>query len=224
VSVDRNPNAERRPDVRAAYDAVARDYDARFARELDAKPLDRALLTAFVELAGAGVIADVGCGPGHIARFLAAHGADVLGVDVSPAMIDIARARAPELAFGVGSMLALPATDGEWTAAVALYSIIHLTEGERARAFRELARAIRPGGLLLVAFHVDSAEFSAGEVAHLTEFLGRPVVLDGYFLEPGRVEGALADAGFRTAAKLERGPVPDVEYQSRRCYLLAQRT
>ena len=112
-------------DVRGAYDAVARAYDARFAHELDGKPLERALLAAFVELAGSGVIADVGCGPGHITRFLADHGADVLGIDLAPAMIDIARQHAPALPFIVGSMLELPVADAAWAGAVALYSIIH---------------------------------------------------------------------------------------------------
>src|SRR3712207_2760649 len=92
--------------VRAAYDAVAGAYDAELRDELDAKPLDRALLTALTELAGPGPIADVGCGPGHVTRFLAAWHAEVLGIDLSPGMIAVARDRSPGLAFAVGSMLA----------------------------------------------------------------------------------------------------------------------
>jgi len=210
-------------DVRGAYDAVARAYDARFAHELDGKPLERALLAAFVELAGSGVIADVGCGPGHITRFLADHGADVLGIDLAPAMIDIARQHAPALPFIVGSMLELPVADAAWAGAVALSSIIHLSDSDRARACHELGRAIRPNGWLLVSFHVESAEFAAGEVNHLTSFLGHAVELDGYFLGPGLVRAQLVDAGFQVTAQLEREPIPDGEYPSRRCYLLAQR-
>jgi SAM-dependent methyltransferase len=147
-----NTDREDRRDVRAAYDAVARDYDAQFGRELDSRPLERGLLTAFIELAGRGVIADVGCGPGHVTRFLARQGADVIGIDLAPEMISVARERAPELPFVVGSMLDLPAEDGAWAGAVALYSIIHLTDDERARAFRELARVLQPNGRLLVSF------------------------------------------------------------------------
>src|SRR5215207_2083897 len=116
--------------VRATYDAVARAYDTQLGDELDGKPLDRALLEALVELAGAGVIADVGCGPGHVTRFLAARHPDVVGIDLSPRMIDIAREHAPALAFTVGSMTRLPAADEAWSGAVALYSIIHLTADE----------------------------------------------------------------------------------------------
>jgi hypothetical protein len=58
--------------VQAAYDAVARAYHDQLGDELAGKPLDRAVLQAFTELAGEGAIADVGCGPGHVTRFLAA--------------------------------------------------------------------------------------------------------------------------------------------------------
>src|SRR6218665_2939055 len=132
-------------DVEAAYDAVADQYSAAFADELDHKPLDRALLTAFVELIGTGTVCDVGCGPGHVTRFLGDRHADIVGLDLSSAMIGIAREKAPELVFETASMLALPVGDAGWAGIVSLYSIIHLTPRDRASAWREFARAIRPG-------------------------------------------------------------------------------
>jgi predicted TPR repeat methyltransferase len=104
--------------VQAAYDAVAVDYDRQLGDELDVKPLDRALLTAFVELVESGTIADMGCGPGHATRYLATQHDDVLGVDLSPAMIAIARAHSPRLTFTAGSMLQLAVADAAWTGAV----------------------------------------------------------------------------------------------------------
>lgn len=209
--------------VRAAYDAVAPAYDAQFRDELDGKPLDRALLECFIELAREGTIADVGCGPGHVTRFLAARHTDVIGIDLSPRMIDIARKHAPERAFAVGSMLQLPARDGAWSGAIALYSIIHLSAEERAVAGREFARVVRPGGWLLVAFHVDSRDIAAGEVNHLTSWFGESVDLDGYFLEPADVVADIEAAGFTVVSNLVRQPWHDAEYPSRRCYLLAKR-
>lgn len=209
--------------MRDAYDAVARAYDAQLANELDGKPLDRALLGGFVELVGAGRIADVGCGPGHVTRYIAAGHPDVIGIDLSPGMISVARERAPELAFAEGSMLQLPTPSGAWAGVVALYSIIHLPAEQRATACREFARALRPGGWLLVAFHIDSAEFAAGEVNHFTTWFGESVDLDGYFIDPAEVVLNLESAGFDIRAELERQPFPEVEYPSRRSYLLAQR-
>jgi SAM-dependent methyltransferase len=210
--------------IAAGYDTVARTYDEQFADELDHKPLERGLLDAFCEMATPGVIADIGCGPGHITRFLAERRDDVLGCDLSPEMIAIARRRNPRLPFAVASMVGLPYADSVWTGVVAMYSIIHLDPGERVQAFAEFARTLRPGGLLLVSFHVDGPGFAPGDVNHLHTFLGHPVEMDGFFLDPAVVTADLVANGFRVSARLDREPIADIEFGSRRCYILARRT
>ena len=209
--------------LRDTYDAVARAYDAQLAGELDHKPLDRALLTAFLELAGPGPVTDVGCGPGHVTRFLAARHPDVRGLDLSPEMIAIARERAPGLSFTVASMLSLPVPDGAWAGAVAMYSIIHLSPAERAVACGELARAVRGGGWLLVSFHVAGPELPAGGTTHLTSWFGAEVDVDVHFVDPATVSGELVAAGFRIESTLLREPLDAAEFPSRRAYLLARR-
>jgi SAM-dependent methyltransferase len=209
--------------ARAAYEAIARAYHDQFGNELDGKPLDRALLEGFAELAGAGAIADVGCGPGHVTRFLAARNARVIGIDIAPGMLAVAREHAPALAFAAGSMLELPAADATCAGIIALYSIIHLTADERAQACREFARVVRQGGWLLASFHIDSPDFAAGEVNHVTTWFDQAVKLDGHFLEPADVAHDVQAAGFTVTATIIRSPQPDIEYPSRRCYLLAQR-
>ena len=210
--------------VQAVYDAVARAYDAQIGDELASKPLDRALLEGFVELVGAGTIADVGCGPGHVTGFLAARHPDVIGIDLSPGMVAAARERAPELTFVVGSMLQLPVADVTLAGVLAMYSVIHLVPEERVGAWQAFARSLRPRGWLLVSFHVESAEHAAGQVSHLTSWFDVPVDLDGYFLDPAKIAAELEAAGFEVTATLERQPIPALEYPSRRCYLLAQRS
>ncbi|MEP7190711.1 MAG: methyltransferase domain-containing protein, partial [Roseiflexaceae bacterium] len=79
-----------------SYDRVAADYTANIADELAGKPLDRALLQAFAEQVGTLVpVADLGCGPGHIADFLGRFGVQVEGFDLSEGMIVQARQRYP---------------------------------------------------------------------------------------------------------------------------------
>jgi SAM-dependent methyltransferase len=208
--------------VRAAYDAVADPYRAAIGDELDHKPLDRAMLDAFVALVPGGPIADVGCGPGHVTAHLARAGVPVLGLDLSPEMIRLARTHHPEIPFEVGSMTALTAADGAWGGAVALYSVFHLDAGLRDRAYRELARAVRPGGMLMVAFHVEAADHPAGSRLHLDTWWERAVDLDVYFLDPREEQARLADAGFELRARLDREPVPG-EYPSRRTSLVLRR-
>jgi SAM-dependent methyltransferase len=210
--------------VRAGYDTVAATYDEQFADELDHKPLERGLLDAFCEMAPPGAIADIGCGPGHITGFLAERRDDVQGVDLSPEMVALARRRHPRLRFEVASMLGLPFADGVWTGVVAMYSIIHFAPDERVRAFAEFARTLRPDGLLLMSFHVDGPGFAPGEVNHSRTFLGHRVEMDGYFLDPAVVTADLVANGFRVPARLDREPIADIEFPSRRCYILARRT
>ncbi len=214
--------------VRESYDRVAERYAAEFGGELAGKPVDRALLRCLAELAtdvsGSGVIADLGCGPGHIAAYLSSLGASVIGVDLSPAMIEVGQAGHPGVQFRLGSLLALPLTDGEATGAVAFYSILHLRPEHRPVAYAELARVVRPGGWLLVGFHVSLAGHPTGGIMHADEWWGERVDLDFYYLDPVEVADGLAAAGFTLMARTDREPWPEVELPSKRGYLLCRRS
>jgi SAM-dependent methyltransferase len=205
--------------TRASYDRVAAEYATRIADELDGKPLDRALLLCLAQEAGAiGPIADIGCGPGHVARYLRQQGASVLGIDLSPEMVAIARQLAPSIPFQQGSMLSLDVPDAAWGGIAAFYSIIHLPPDARPQALAEFFRVLRPGGLLLLAFHIGD------ECRHLDEWWDLPVSLDFYFLQPHDVRAQLEAAGFVVVATLVRQPyAPSVEHQSERAYLLARK-
>ncbi len=211
-----------RETVRTTYDAVASRYAEAMVGELDARPIERALLGHVMKDA-LGAIADLGCGPGHVTEWLAARGADVFGLDLSPKMIDEAKARFPQRTFRVGSMLALEDPSASWGAAVALYSIIHLTPDERKKAFAGLARVAKPNAPLLLSFHVSDAEHAMGSSIHLETWFETPVDLTGYFLDPEMVGAELEAAGFAIRVRLVRDPVVENEYTSRRCYFLAYR-
>ena len=206
-----------------SYDAVAEQYARELADELLSKPVDRALYSCFAELVGlGGTVGDVGCGPGHITSHLADLGLDPVGVDLSSGMIEIARRRHPELTFLVGSLTDLGVPASAWSGAVVPYSLIHLAPADRAAAYEELWRVIKPGGWVLLAFHVSMEDQPPGSVRHLNDWWGHSVDLDFHFLDPAEVEAGLHAAGFTTMAHTEREPWPK-EAQSRRCYLLALR-
>lgn len=207
-----------RGDVRASYDRVAAEYARRIAGELAHKPLDRALLDAFADrVRGAGPVADLGCGPGHVAARLAERGVDAFGLDLSPAMVEQARALHPGVPFRVGDLAAPDAPDGAWAGAVAYYSLIHLPRGAVAAALREVARALRPGAPLLVAFHAGD------ETRRMDEWWGHPVRLDFVFFGVDEMSGYLREAGLVVESVTERAPYPGVEAETRRAYLLASR-
>lgn len=138
-----------------AYDSVAVRYAEFVRRGLDDLPLDRAVLAAFADFArtaGAGPVADLGCGPGYVTAHLHDLGLAAFGIDLSPAMIDIARETYPDLRFEVGSMEALDLADGEVGGIVSWYSIIHTPPQELPAYFSEFRRVLAPGGHLLLAF------------------------------------------------------------------------
>jgi SAM-dependent methyltransferase len=201
--------------VRRSYDTVAEKYAAGFRDELAHKPLDRALLACLAEQAE-GPVVDLGCGPGHVAAWLAERGMAAVGIDLSPAMAAVGRREHPEVEFRVGDLLDPPGEDGEFGAAVAFYSVIHLEAAELRRAFAEIHRILRPGGLALVSFHIGT------EVRRVTEFLGHDVEVDFHFFEPPDVIQAMEGAGFAVDMRLERAHYPE-EVATRRGYLLARR-
>jgi SAM-dependent methyltransferase len=202
----------------ASYDRVAADYTAHIADELAAKPLDRALLQAFSEQVGAlGPVADLGCGPGHVAALLATCGVQVAGIDLTGGMIAQAQRRYPALTFRQGDLRALGGADATLGGITAFYSIIHLTEAELLPTFQEWWRVLRPSGLVLAAFHTGD------QVLHLDEWWQHPVDLDFRFLAVEKVTTALVQARFAIEAVLQRAPYPDVEHPSQRGYILARK-
>lgn len=174
--------------VEDTYDAIADVYAERFTDELDRKPFDRDLLDSLVPRFDAGLVADIGCGPGQIGRYLFDRGVDVIGVDLSAAMVRVARDRNPGMRFEKADMRVLPFADDELAGAVAFYSLIHLTPEDAAAACAELHRVIAPGGVLCVAVHMRED----GEVVHLEEWFDRPVDIDARFWSVDDALGALA--------------------------------
>jgi len=186
--------------VRATYDAVAEDY-ARIVTGLDAEgPLDRAMLADFADRVD-GPVADVGCGTGRLTDFLAGRGIDVVGVDLSPGMIDVARRSYPALRLEVGSMTALDLPDGRLSGVLAWYSIIHTPPEGLPVVVAELRRVLAPGGHLLLGFQAGADQHRT-----LTHAYGHEVQCDAWLHDPDTVSGLLADAGFVVDARLVREP------------------
>lgn len=206
-------------ELRSSYDRVAEDYAEHFRDELDKKPFDRKMLDWLAEKVGdSGVICDMGCGPGQVARYLYDHGAKVCGVDLSSAMVERARSLNPGIPFGRGDMLALAdVANNSYGGVAAFYSIIHVPRPAAARALRELRRVLRPAGVLLLTFHVGR------EVVRRDEWWGKQVSIDFLFFEAEEMKGYLRAAGFELQEVIEREPYPEVEYPSRRAYIFARK-
>ena len=204
-------------DVRESYDSVAAAYAEHLSNELARKPLDRHLLNRFAEeTRGRGLVADLGCGPGHVARYLSQQGVTIFGIDFSPKMVAVAQSLHPDLDFRVEDMRRLSASDASLAGVVLFYSIVHFDLTELPTVFREARRVLVPGGLALVSFHIGE------QIVHRDELFGAQVSLDFRCHTPENVVEALGSANLAVIEQVHREPYDGAEYPSRRCYLLAE--
>ncbi len=192
--------------ARAVYDRSSARYVQFVGTEINSAtegPIDRSLLLAFIELIKRQAVirvADVGCGPGRAAALMAEHGLDVVGVDVSQAMLAVARAAHPHISFEEGQLNELPIETGVLAGAVCWYSIIYTPEDRLAEAFGELARVLMPGGYLLLAFQAE------GEPVQRADAQGTRLPLTSYRHSMQGVAGCLGDAGFKIHTTVLRAP------------------
>ena len=206
--------------TRTFYDAIAEDYADRFRDELAGRPLERALLTAYAELVGAGGrVADLGCGPGRVTGFLASLGLSVSGLDLSESMLAIARRENPGIRFEQGSMLDLGGhPDGSLDGVVCWYSSIHTPVDELPALFAGFHRVLAPGGPLLLAFQVGD------EPRHHDRPWGHPVTLDFERRRPERMSELLTAAGFAPLSCTVRETDTGLGESTPQAFLMARAT
>jgi SAM-dependent methyltransferase len=95
---------------------------------------------------------DVGCGPGSFDRHVSSA-FELAGVDVSPAMVERARAANPDVDYAVSEERRLPHADDAFDLAFAVCVLHHVDRADRLPLLQEMRRVVRPGGLVAVFEH-----------------------------------------------------------------------
>lgn len=170
--------------VAAAYDARAAEY-VEVVGSVEQLPASEAARIGSWRDGTSGRILDAGCGPGHWTEFLHQGGRDVRGLDLSRAFVDIARERYPHLPFVRGSLASLPWADSSLGGILAWYSVIHAPPETVPVILREFARALEPGGGLLLGFFVGEDDVAFPHA-----------VTPAYFWSVEAMEDTVRDAGF----------------------------
>lgn len=201
------------------YEKTALKYAEAFINELSKKSIDRILLKDFADNNKyKGTMLDLGCGPGQTTRFLADNGvSNILGTDLSPKMIEVAKKYHPDLKFEVANMLSLPYKDNSFASAVTFYSIVHFTETELEEALKEIFRVLSSDAELLISFHIGK------DTIHLDNFLEEKVNVNFYFFKTDFVLELLHKIGFEIIDAIERYPYVNAEYPSKRAYIRAKK-
>ena len=191
--------AERRTRSQAFFTSAAGQWD-RLRREMYGERFDLHALAGLLDESW--IVGDLGCGTGQVAAAIAPFVARVIAVDGSRAMLRAARTRlasVPNVDVREGQVEALPIADGALDAAVLCLALHHLTEPPAA--LREAARALRPGGRLLVIdlLEHDRREYQQ-QMGHVWLGFGR-----------AQMEGWLRDAGFDGVRVTPLPPAPQAQ-------------
>lgn len=139
---------------------------------------------------------EVACGPGLIARAMASRVDSVVGIDLTPTMIEIARAEAAEaradnVSFKLGDATALPLADDSLDGAITRFSLHHIPAP--IRVLEEMRRVVKPRGLVVVADHVTDDDGAAAAWHEEIERLRDPS--HWACLTPTRIADLAARAG-----------------------------
>ncbi len=201
------------------YDATAANYATERIDEIYKKHLDSLLLKEFASTnKNKGPCADFGCGPGQTTNFLYDEGlVNITGIDISAEMIKTARRLFPAIKFEKGNLLNLSYKEKSFGSALAFYSIVHFSYDQLRIAFKEVNRVLATNGQFLFSFHVGN------DIVHFDKAGNVDVDVDLYFFQTAKIIELLNEAGFGILDALERLPYENVEYNSKRGYILAEK-
>ncbi|MFD0023943.1 class I SAM-dependent methyltransferase [Streptomyces sp. NPDC058382] len=176
----------KQPTAASVFDALGVEYERSFA----GSAAHRASLELLLDqLAPHSRVLDVGSGTGRpTAQVLTDAGHEVLGVDVSPVMVDIASRQVPRAEFRCADIRELPLEEEGFDAVCVYFSLLQMSRSEQSEVLRLLGRSLRAGGHLAVATVPLDLEGVSGE------FMGQPVLLTSF--GPAEFTAMVAGAGF----------------------------
>lgn len=170
-----------------AFEAHSERYEAWFARHEAAYLSELLAVRAFLPWSGRGL--EIGVGS---ARFAAPLGIQV-GVDPSPAMLDLAAARGVEVVAGTAEQLPFPPASFDYALVVTTLCFVD----SPAQMLAEAHRVLRPNGLLVIGFIDRDSPLGRDYLAHQAESV---FYREATFYSAGDVERLLGEAGFTIRA------------------------
>lgn len=154
-------------------------------------------VASLAEVGAGSKVLDVATGTGEAALAFAETGAEVVGVDLSDAMLRVARRknRLPKVTFVHADAVELPFSDASFDVASICFALHEMPESVRERVLAEMARVTKPGGrLIVVDYSLPSGRLTRSVVYHFVKLYER----DAYADFVRRDVAALIDgAGFR---------------------------
>lgn len=193
------------------YDQIAKAYADEFS-----EPSEH--IDEFLELLPTnGKILDVGCGNGVDSINVKNKGFDVVGVDMSDKMLDIARSKYPGIDFRLGDMRKLDFDEDEFDGIIASCSLIHIPKKDVPKTLEQFATFLKQGGVIYI-------QLQSGKSEEL--FIDEPFKPDERLflniISSDEIELLLKDAGFQIVRKHERKPQKKEELDFTKLYVIAR--
>jgi len=207
---------DRQKIIKNAYDIAAKAYADMCFYELYDKPLDKKLYDLFFErVVNKGIVLEIGCGPGEIANYLKMKGIDVIGLDISDKMIEIAKQLNPFIDFRVGDVFDLKFKDNSVAGIVAPYLIVNFRLSDIPKAFSEIYRVLNDSGQLLISFHSGQQELE------LDDFFVKGNTIPYTYFDSDKIKDKLVDSGFKIIEYIHRMPYEGEV--TKRTYIFAEK-
>jgi SAM-dependent methyltransferase len=186
------------------FDEIATVYDESLPEHVVEHYLRKR--TAFIAgLGGGGAVLDVGCGTGALAERLAQRGYVVSGVDPSAGMLEVLRARSPNVTAVQGSGTALPFAADSFDLVVSVATMHHIAApADVRRTLSEMARVCRPDGRILIWDHNPRNPYWSHLMARVPQDTGEERLIPEAELFDG-----LRAAGTTIVSREQLGLVPD---------------
>lgn len=140
------------------YDQIAEEYCKKTEEEGDREFHERMLDRTLNFLPSEPRVIDLGCGDGRDTEYMRKKGVDVVGIDLSGSMIDLARKKYPESAFIQADMRDTVFPDDSFHGAWASASLINLPKSEFSRVEKEVYRIVEPEGIFAFSFKEGDRE------------------------------------------------------------------
>jgi len=202
--------------IHGVYQALAQQYDARIP---GSGPSDDNFTASerkflFDKINSGHKVLDIGCGTGRFTVPMAELGAKVSGLDMSGAMLDVARGKLEAAGVSAdlreGDMASMPFPDDSFDVVVSMLALMHIPLGDRAKVFSEASRVLKPGGKLLISVKnsvierlfradrfaaVDVTDVDAKKLVFTQTDDGEDMEASWYSFSPSDVSALCASAG-----------------------------
>jgi ubiquinone/menaquinone biosynthesis C-methylase UbiE len=205
--------------VQEAYKQIARSY----IKKVRSGSLDHRFIEKFLTLFEPGQkVLDVGAGTGEMsAEMLTHHQLEVQAIDFSPEMVQLAKKEHPGLRIRRMDLRKLAFPPKSFDGVFAMYSLIHIPEGDVPDALVGINRVMRPGGFIYLA--LQEPRHKMQKDGFYPVVYNRKINMFINLITEGEMRTYLKNAGFTVKDVYRRPPHVETEYPFTKLFIIAQK-